>query len=74
MSTQAATIMSNRSKLSETEIALINEVKTKADEVRALMDRLRGSDIDVRWWSIAQTELQIGFMALTRSIAQTGTF
>lgn len=37
--------------------------------------QVRGQDgIDRRWLSIARTDLQKGFMALTRSVAQPTTF
>jgi flagellar biosynthesis regulator FlaF len=60
--------------LSQAEIDLMNAVKAKAEEVRELLDSVRGLNIDARWWAIAQTDLQKGFMALTRSIAQPTTF
>ena len=61
--------------LSPEEIALMNEVKAKAQEVGALVDKLKAAPgIDPRWASIGCTDLQQGFMALTRAIAQPTTF
>ena len=63
--------------LSEAEIELINQCKSMAKQVGALIDRLEecGDDaVDRRWLAIARTDLQKGFMALVRSIAQPETF
>ena len=61
--------------LSPEEIALMNEVKAKAQEVGALVEKLKASPgLDQRWVSIGCTELQQGFMALTRAVAQPTTF
>lgn len=62
--------------LSPDEIEAMNEIKKKAEEVGALIAKLRnlGSAVDQRWVSIAQTELQQGFMAAVRSVAQPTTF
>lgn len=61
--------------LSEEEVALMNEVKTKAQEVGDLVAKLKAMpSIDQRWANIGCTDLQTGFMALTRSIAQPTTF
>lgn len=61
--------------LSPEEIALMNEVKAKAQEVGALVAKLKESpSIDQSWVNIGNTELQQGFMALTRSVAQPTTF
>lgn len=61
--------------LSETEIGLINKIKEHACIVSALVEELREyPGVDQRWVSIAKTDLQTGFMALTRSVAQPTTF
>lgn len=67
--------------LSEQEIALINEGKELAEKVGEFVKKLGTSDvvpttegIDQRWLNIAKTDLQKGFMALIRSIAQPTTF
>lgn len=61
--------------LSETEIGLINKIKDHACIVSTLVEELREyPGVDQRWVSIAKTDLQTGFMALTRSVAQPTTF
>lgn len=67
--------------LSQEEIDLMNEVKTKAEEVGQLIGKLEslnadtgGHAIDMRWVNIARTNLQQGFMALTRSVAKPDFF
>jgi hypothetical protein len=61
--------------LSQAEIDLMNEIKAEAERVGALVDRVHAAEgIDRRWAAIARTDLQQGFMALTRSVARPGTF
>lgn len=64
--------------LSQTEIDLMNEVKNKAVEVGELCEKLMSESgdnaPDKRWASIGKTDLQKGFMALTRSIAKPEFF
>ena len=61
--------------LTEDEIALMNEIKAKAEEVGELVDRLRRAEgLAHRWVGIGQTDLQTGFMALVRSVAKPETF
>lgn len=61
--------------LTDEEIALINEIKAKANEVGELVKRIYKSDAtDPRWASIAKTDLQQGFMALTRAVAKPEGF
>lgn len=67
--------------LSDEEIALMNEAKELAEQVGELVRKLRvkseekrETQIDQRWVSIAQTDLQKGFMSLVRSIARPTTF
>lgn len=68
--------------LSETEIANMNRVKAKAEEVSQLIEELNSlvhgdgdhARPDGRWLAIARTELQQGFMALVRAIAKPTTF
>lgn len=61
--------------LSKTETDLINMVKAKAKELGGIVEML-GSvpGIDQRWLSIGRTDLQTGFMAITRAIARPTTF
>lgn len=71
--------------LSEGEVALMNEGKALAEQVGAYVEKLRGMNgisatevpnpaLDQRWVSLGATQLQQGFMALTRGIAQPTTF
>lgn len=61
--------------LSEVEIGAMNDCKKVAIEVGILCDKIATLDgVDKRWHAIGKTELQQGFMALIRSIAQPATF
>jgi len=72
--------------LNEHEAMLMNEVKALAEACGEMVARLRmmgptapgatpdGKTLDQRAVSIGATELQTGFMWLTRSIAQPTTF
>lgn len=61
--------------LSKEEIAMINEVKEKAEELNYTLNRvaeLKGADL--RWFSVGRTDLQKGFMSIIRSIAKPESF
>ncbi len=61
--------------LSVEEIAAMNKVKEIGATVGQLVDELKALPaLDQRWVSIGATDLQKGFMALTRGIAQPTTF
>lgn len=61
--------------LSQDEIDLMNEIKTKGAELGGLVDKLKAADgTDKRWVSIGATDLQTGLMALTRSVAKPDSF
>jgi hypothetical protein len=61
--------------LSEQEIALMNKAKELSQQVGDLIEEIKQTDgIDQRWLSIGTTDLQQGFMAVIRSIAQPTTF
>lgn len=61
--------------LTPEEIALMNEIKEKGSQLENLIAKLRGQgDVDQRWVSIGQTELQMGIMALVRSVAKPNSF
>jgi hypothetical protein len=75
--------------LSEAEVALMNEGKALAEQCGAYIERLRQNPdsnrasgapvegvitLDQRWISIGATDLQRGFMAVIRGIAQPTTF
>lgn len=59
--------------LSQEEIDAMNEIKALARTVGELIDKIQPS-ADPRWLAIGKTELQQGFMALTRSIAKPEFF
>lgn len=75
--------------LSEAEVALMNEGMALAEQVGAYIAKLRDHRdanrssavdhgktpaIDQRWFDIGATQLQQGFMAVLRGIAQPTTF
>ncbi len=74
--------------LTETEVALMNEGKALAEQcgeyiakLRTYADVARKTDVqqltpplDQRWVSIGATDIQRGFMAVIRGIAQPTTF
>lgn len=61
--------------LSPDEIFLINEGKALAEACGAYINRLDAiPTFDKRWIAIGKTDLQRGFMALIRGIAQPTTF
>ena len=74
--------------LTEAEVALMNEGKALAEQVGAYIAKLRTyadvsrptavtqltPPLDQRWISIGATQLQQGFMAVIRGIAQPTTF
>jgi hypothetical protein len=61
--------------LSESEAALMNEIKAQGVEIEKLVAKLRTTQgLDGRWISIGVTDLQTGLMALTRAVAQPMTF
>jgi hypothetical protein len=61
--------------LNEEEIALMNMIKSTGKSIQVIISQLQDTkDIDQRWVSIGQTELQKGLMALTRAVAKPTTF
>ena len=76
--------------LSEAEVALMNEGKALAEQCGAFIAKLRTHSasvpdqapndgttlqpLDQRWISIGATDIQRGFMAVIRGIAQPTTF
>ncbi|HEY7680679.1 MAG TPA: hypothetical protein VIC04_09205 [Terriglobia bacterium] len=63
--------------LNEAEVDAMNRIKAAAEEVGALVDWLKAGVpgfLDQRWIAIGATDLQKGFMALTRAVAQPTTF
>lgn len=61
--------------LDQSEIDMMNKIKSLAEEVGEMTDRMRDIPIvDQRWLSIGITDLQKGFMAVTRSVAKPESF
>ncbi len=61
--------------LEQYEIDAMNAVKEMAKQVGELFEKLEStSGLDQRWIAVGKTNLQQGFMALTRAIAQPTTF
>ena len=63
--------------LDEAEVQAINEIKAMASEVEALIFSIQNRPAvthDPRWVAIAVTDLQKGFMSLTRAVAQPSNF
>jgi hypothetical protein len=61
--------------LTQEEIDNMNQIKNTAKLVGGMIDDLENvHGIDKRWLAIAKTDLQKGFMAATRAIAQPDFF
>lgn len=61
--------------LTEEEAETMNEIKAAAEKIGELTERLKLSGrFDQRWVAIGVTDLQKGFMALSRSVARPTTF
>lgn len=81
---QQHTLIKGYRDLSQGEIDAMNRIKEPAEQVGALCQSFdgpcKGVDgegaffPDPRWLAIAKTDLQKGFMSLTRAIAQPTTF
>lgn len=56
------------------DIAAMNRIKEKGEELGQLIDDLHARNADARWVAIGQTQLQQGIMALTRSVAKPEFF
>lgn len=58
------------------EVALINNITAVGNDVGDLVAAMEGADtgFDQRWVAIAKTQLQQGFMALTRAVAKPESF
>jgi len=60
--------------LDQSQIDFINNIKGLADVVGNSLKAIETTDVDKRWMNIAKTNLQQGFMALTRAIAKPEGF
>jgi hypothetical protein len=65
--------------LSEDEVAVMNAIKETGKVVGSLVEKLERLEsdsvqVDKRWTAIGKTELQKGFMSLTRAVAKPEFF
>ena len=61
--------------LNKSEIEIIEGIKDAAEAISNIVQSLESLEIsDKRWVAIAKTDLQKGFMALTRSVAKPDSF
>lgn len=61
--------------LSQIEIDLMNEVKSKGEEISSIISKLRGTNgLDQDWVTQGEWQLKQGLMAIIRGIAQPSTF
>lgn len=61
--------------LTQDEINAMNTIKATAEGVGRLCETVKAlPGVDQRWAAIAITDLQKGFMALTRAVAKPTTF
>jgi hypothetical protein len=61
--------------LAPDQVEIINEAKRIGNLAGTLLSSLEhDANIDQRWLAIAKTDLQKGFMALVRSVAQPDSF
>ncbi|MEM7706562.1 MAG: hypothetical protein AAF358_13470 [Pseudomonadota bacterium] len=69
--------------LNQSEIELMNEIKSKGQELQELIDKVHRTNSELvctteaeasRWASIARTHPQQGIMALTRAVAKPEFF
>lgn len=71
-------LISGYRELTQEEIDLMNEGKALAETVSEYLEKVRAAavtvGVDHRRLAIGRTELQQGFMAVIRSIAQPTTF
>ena len=57
------------------EYRLICEIKAEGEQIEDLLEQVsRLASVDVRWLSIAETDLQKGLMSLTRAVARPNNF
>ena len=65
--------------LNDAEAAMMNRIKELGNQVGGLVSELKGASDELggpdgRWVAIATTQLQQGFMALTRAVAKPTSF
>ncbi|MBC8395882.1 MAG: hypothetical protein H8E16_02135 [Flavobacteriales bacterium] len=61
--------------LTQHEIDAMNAIKAIAEQVKEITDSIANIEgVDKRWLNIGITDLQKGFMSVTRSVARPTTF
>ena len=61
--------------LTPEEVALMNEVKAKGEELKDLIEKLRGmTSNDMTWINVGELELKKGIMSLVRAVAKPNLF
>lgn len=60
--------------LTKSEVDLINQVKTKGDELNELLAKARAAGADEDWAGKAEDKLRIGIMLLVRAVAKPTGF
>lgn len=61
--------------LSQEEVDLMNEIKSKGQELASLVESLKSNpDTNKQWVAFGQTDLQKGIMCLVRSVAKPEGF
>jgi len=61
--------------LNETEAKLMNDIKLSGKTLGELIEILENTEgLDKRFIAIGKTQIQLGFMALIRSVAQPTSF
>ena len=61
--------------LTPEEVALMNEVKAKGEELKDLIEKLRGMTTnDMTWINVGELQLKQGIMSLVRAIAKPNSF
>jgi len=61
--------------LTQEEIELMNEIKQEGEFLKSLVEKLQAvPEFDQRFIAIGKTDLQVGIMALVRSVARPESF
>ncbi len=58
---------------SDTAVGIVNDNKVLEERILRVIDGLAATgSVDMRWLSVARTDIEKGFMALNRSVFQPG--
>jgi hypothetical protein len=63
--------------LTDEEVNVVNTIKTAAEDLGFLLESLNNNPnitLDPRWFATGKTDLQKGFMSITRAITRPETF